>query len=45
VPLDRRTYSPVLRQADIPEVGVPSLGERLLRFDDAGNEVELIGAN
>jgi hypothetical protein len=32
VRLDRRTYSPVLRQADIPEVRVPWWGGRLLRF-------------
>jgi hypothetical protein len=35
VRLDRRTYSPVLRQADIPQVRVPWWGGRLLRFDYA----------
>jgi hypothetical protein len=35
VRLDRRTYSPVVRQADIPEVRVPWLGRRLLRFEYA----------
>jgi hypothetical protein len=35
VRLDRRTYSPVLRQADIPEMRVPWWGRRLLRFDYA----------
>jgi hypothetical protein len=35
VRLDRRTYSPVLRQADIPQVRVPWWGRRLLRFDYA----------
>jgi transposase len=35
VRLNRRTYSPVLRQADIPEVAVPWWGGRLLRFEFA----------
>ena len=35
VRLNRRTYSPVLRQADIPEVAVPWWGGRRLRFDYA----------
>jgi transposase-like protein len=35
VRLDRRTYSPVLRQADLPEVAVPWWGGRRLRFDYA----------
>ena len=33
VRLKRRTYSPVLRQADIPEVTVPWWGGRRLRFE------------
>jgi hypothetical protein len=33
VRLKRRTYSPVLRQADIPEVAVPWWGGRSLRFE------------
>jgi hypothetical protein len=33
VQLNRRTYSPVLRQADIPEVQVPWWGGRTLRFE------------
>jgi hypothetical protein len=33
VQLKRRTYSPVLRQADIPEVAVPWWGGRTLRFE------------
>ena len=33
VRLRRRTYSPVLRQAGIPEVAVPWWGGRLLRFE------------
>jgi transposase len=33
VHLKRRTYSPVLRQADIPEVAVPWWGGRTLRFE------------
>jgi transposase len=33
VRLDRRTYSPVLRQADIPDVTVPWWGGRRLHFD------------
>jgi len=35
VRVDRRTYSPVLRQAEIPEVRVPWWGRRLLRFEYA----------
>lgn len=35
VRLNRRTYSPVLRQADIPEVAVPWWGGRRLRFEYA----------
>jgi uncharacterized protein YyaL (SSP411 family) len=33
VRLNRRTYSPVLRQADVPEVAVPWWGGRRLRFE------------
>ncbi len=33
--LERRTYSPVLRQAEIPEVAVPWWGGRRLRFEFA----------
>ncbi len=33
VQLNRRTYSPVLRQADIPDVTVPWWGGRRLHFD------------
>jgi hypothetical protein len=33
--LNRRTYSPVLRQAEIPEVAVPWWGGRRLRFEFA----------
>ena len=33
VRLNRRTYSPVLRQADLPEVAVPWWGGRTLRFE------------
>ncbi|MGP8205795.1 MAG: hypothetical protein ACLQVK_06995 [Acidimicrobiales bacterium] len=33
VQLKRRTYSPVLRQADLPEVAVPWWGGRTLRFE------------
>jgi transposase len=33
VRLDRRTYSPVLRQADLPQVNVPWWGGRTLRFE------------
>lgn len=33
VRLDRRTYSPVLREADIPTVHVPWWGDRPLRFE------------
>jgi transposase-like protein len=35
VRLDRRTYSPVLRQADLPQLAVPWWGGRRLRFDYA----------
>jgi hypothetical protein len=35
VRLDRRTYSPVLRQAGIPQVTVPWWGGRQLRFEYA----------
>jgi hypothetical protein len=35
VRLDRRTYSPVLRSADIPDSTVPWWGGRTLRFDYA----------
>jgi transposase-like protein len=35
VRLNRRTYSPVLRQADLPQVAVPWWGGRHLRFDYA----------
>jgi hypothetical protein len=35
VRLNRRTYSPVLRSADIPEVAVPWWGGRHLRFEYA----------
>jgi transposase-like protein len=35
VRLNRRTYSPVLRQADLPQVTVPWWGGRRLRFDYA----------
>ena len=31
VRLDRRTYSPVLRQADLPETTIPWLGGRTVR--------------
>jgi hypothetical protein len=33
VRLNRRTYSPILRQADIPQVTVPWWGGRALRFE------------
>jgi hypothetical protein len=33
VRLKRRAYSPVLRQADLPEVAVPWWGDRRLRFE------------
>jgi hypothetical protein len=33
VRLNRRTYSPVLRQADIPQLTVPWRGGRTLRFE------------
>jgi Transposase DDE domain group 1 len=33
VRLDRRTYSPVLRHADLPEVTIPWLGGRNLRYE------------
>ncbi len=35
VRLDRRTYSPVLRQADLPEVSVPWLAGRTVRYEFA----------
>jgi hypothetical protein len=35
VRLDRRTYSPVLRQADLPDVPVPWLGGRTVRYEIA----------
>lgn len=35
VRLDRRTYSPTLREADLPDVTVPWLGERTLRYEFA----------
>jgi hypothetical protein len=35
VRLDRRTYSPVLRQADLPTVTVPWWGDRQLRYEYA----------
>jgi hypothetical protein len=35
VRLDRRTYSPVLRQADLPSVTVPWWGNRRLRYEYA----------
>lgn len=35
VRLDRRTYSPVLRQADLPTVTVPWWGHRQLRYEFA----------
>ncbi len=35
VRLDRRAYSPVLRQADIPTVTVPWWNNRTLRFEYA----------
>ena len=31
--LDRRTYSPVLRQADLPEITVPWLGGRTIQYE------------
>jgi len=33
VRLDRRTYSPVLRQADLPAITVPWLGARTVRYE------------
>jgi hypothetical protein len=33
--LDRRAYSPVLRQADLPTVTVPWWGDRQLRYEFA----------
>jgi hypothetical protein len=33
VQLARRTYSPVLRSADLPTVTVPWWGDRRLRFE------------
>ncbi|MGH4017498.1 MAG: transposase [Pseudonocardiaceae bacterium] len=35
VRLDRRTYSPVLRHADLPDVAVPWLGGRTVRYEFA----------
>ncbi|MDT2008600.1 hypothetical protein FXW78_38260 [Rhodococcus opacus] len=35
VRLDRRTYSPVLRQATLPEISVPWLGGRTVRYEFA----------
>jgi hypothetical protein len=35
VRLDRRTYSTVLRQADLPEISVPWLGGRTVRYEFA----------
>ena len=35
VRLDRRTYSPVLRQADLPEITVPWLDGRTIRYEFA----------
>ena len=35
VRLDRRAYSPVLRQADLPTVTVPWWGNRQLRYEYA----------
>jgi hypothetical protein len=35
VRLDRRTYSPVLRQADLPAITVPWLGARTVRYEFA----------
>ena len=35
VRLDRRTYSPVLRQADLPEITVPWLGGRTVHYEFA----------
>jgi hypothetical protein len=35
VRLDRRAYTPVLRQADLPDTPVPWLGERILRYEFA----------
>jgi hypothetical protein len=35
VRLDRRTYSPVLRQADLPAITVPWLGRRTVRYEFA----------
>jgi hypothetical protein len=35
VRLDRRTYSPVLRQADLPDITVPWLGDRTIRYEFA----------
>jgi hypothetical protein len=35
VRLDRRTYSPILRQADLPEITVPWLGGRTVRYEFA----------
>jgi len=35
VRLDRRTYSPVLRQADLPDATVPWLGGRTIHYEFA----------
>jgi hypothetical protein len=35
VRLDRRTYSPVLRQANLPAISVPWLGGRTVRYEFA----------
>jgi DDE family transposase len=35
VQLDRRTYSPVLRQADLPDITVPWLGGRTVHYEFA----------
>jgi hypothetical protein len=35
VRLDRRTHSPVLRQADLPEITVPWLGGRTVHYEFA----------
>jgi hypothetical protein len=32
---DRRTYSPVLRQANLPDISVPWLGGRTIRYEFA----------
>ena len=33
VHLDRRTYSPILRQADLPDTTIPWWGNRTLHFE------------